>query len=102
MLKIEKRDGKRIYTISVKPRQISNATVEGEMTIQDSTWAILHTRFVFPSYHLPEYDFFEVEQNYTFVHDTAWMLKDQRFRYFTKSKKAGYQDKHWLPTLIMN
>jgi hypothetical protein len=88
MLKIEKRDGKRIYTISVKPRQISNATVEGEMTIQDSTWALLHTRFVFPSYHLPEYDFFEVEQNYAFVHDTAWMLKDQRFSYYTKSKKT--------------
>ena len=70
MLKIEKRDGKRVYTISVKPRQISNATVEGEMTIQDSTWALLHTRFVFPSYHLPEYDFFQVEQNYAFVHAT--------------------------------
>ncbi len=87
MLKIEKREGKRVYVISVKPRQISNATVEGEITIQDSTWAILHTRFRFPSYHLTEYDFFEVEQNYSFVQNRAWMLSRQRFSYYSKSKK---------------
>ncbi len=55
-----------MYVISVKPRQLSNATVEGDITIEDSTWVILHTRFSFPKYHLPEYDFFEVEQNYSF------------------------------------
>lgn len=87
MLKIERVDGKRNYIISVKPRQISNATVEGEITIQDSTWAILHTRFRFPSYHLPEYDFFEVEQDYSFVQDKAWMLSRQQFKYYTKSKQ---------------
>ncbi len=88
MLKIEKREGKRVYIISVKPRQISNATVEGEITIQDSTWAILHTRFSFPHYHLPEYDFFEVEQNYAFVQNTAWMLTRQQFNYYSKSKQS--------------
>ena len=87
MLKIERVDGKRNYIISVKPRQISNATVEGEITIQDSTWAILHTRFRFPSYHLPEYDFFEVEQDYSFVQNKAWMLNRQQFKYYTKSKQ---------------
>lgn len=87
MLKIEKKDGHRTYTISVKPRQISNATVEGEITIQDSTWAILHDKFRFPSYHLPEYDFFEVEQQYSFVQNKAWMLDKQLFTYYTKSNK---------------
>jgi hypothetical protein len=88
MLKIEKREGKRVYIISVKPRQISNATVEGEITIQDSTWAILHTRFRFPSYHLPEYDFFEVEQQYSYVQNKAWMLSRQQFNYYSKTKKG--------------
>jgi hypothetical protein len=87
MLKIEKRDGKRVFIISVKPRQISNATVEGEITIADSSWVILHTHFKFPSYHLPEYDFFEVEQQYSFVQNTAWMLTRQQFNYYSKSKK---------------
>ncbi|HEX2609239.1 MAG TPA: DUF5686 and carboxypeptidase regulatory-like domain-containing protein [Flavisolibacter sp.] len=86
-LKIEKRDGKRVYIISVKPRQISNATVEGEVTIQDSTWAILHTRLRFPSYHLPEYDFFEVDQQYSFIQDKAWMLTRQQFNYYSKSSR---------------
>lgn len=85
MLKTERVNGRRIFTISVKPRQLSNATVEGEITIQDSTWAILHTRFAFPPYHLPEYDFFEVDQTYELVQDKAWMITRQQFNYYTKA-----------------
>ena len=86
-IKIEKRNGIRVFVISVKPRQISNATVEGEITIQDSTWAILHAKFRFPKYHLTEYDFFEVEQEYNFVQDKAWMLTKQQFNYYSRSSK---------------
>ena len=63
-LKIEKRGAYKWYTILVKPRQLSNATVVGELTINDSSWTIEHTRFSFPKFHLPQYDFFEVEQWY--------------------------------------
>ncbi len=63
-VKTEKRGAYKWYTISVKPRTISNATVEGDLTISDSNWTIEHTRFRFPKYHLPQYDFFEVEQWY--------------------------------------
>ncbi|HEX8334978.1 MAG TPA: DUF5686 family protein, partial [Segetibacter sp.] len=63
-INVEKRGAYKWYTISVKPRLISNATVEGELTINDSTYTIEHTRFSFPKYHLPQYDFFEVEQWY--------------------------------------
>jgi hypothetical protein len=86
-LKIEKRNGIRVFVIQVKPRQLSNATVEGEIVIQDSSWAILQTRFRFPEYHLPEYDFFEVSQEYDFVDNKAWLLKKQQFNYFTKTSK---------------
>ena len=87
-LKREKRGDHMIYTIQVKPRQLSNATVEGEVTISDSSWAILHTRFSFPSYHLTEYDFFEVDQQYGLVNNKAWMLTRQLFNYYSKSGKG--------------
>lgn len=89
MVKIESRGAHKIYTISVKPRQLSNATVEGELTIMDSAWVLLHTKFSLPKYHLPEYDFFEVEQQYEFIGDTAWMTTRQNFTYFSKSGRAS-------------
>ncbi|MGV3528634.1 MAG: DUF5686 and carboxypeptidase regulatory-like domain-containing protein [Flavisolibacter sp.] len=91
-LHIERRGREKIYTISVKPRQLTNATVEGEITVSDSTWSILATRFVFPSYHLQEYNHFEVQQQYDLVNGKAWMLQQQKFIYYTedgKNKFAG-------------
>ena len=88
LLKTEFRGTRKIYTISVKPGKLSNATVEGEITIVDSLWVILHTRFQFPSYHLPEYDFFQVEQNYELVDQKAWMITRQAFTYFSKNNRA--------------
>lgn len=85
-VQITPRRGHKLYTVSVKPRQLSNATVSGELTVSDSAWVIEHTRFQFPKYHLPEYDFFEVEQRYEVVNNQAWMLNEQRFRYNSKSK----------------
>lgn len=82
----------KIYTISVKPRQLSNVTVEGELTISDSNWVLLKARFKLPSYHIPEYDFFEVNQDYSFINDTAWMISRQEFSYYSthgKGKLSG-------------
>lgn len=86
-LKIVHQNGHRYYIISVKPRQLSNATVEGEMTIMDTVFAVTHIRFSFPSYHLPAYDFFQVEQDYNFIQNKAWMLTRERFDYYSKSNK---------------
>jgi hypothetical protein len=85
-VKITPQRGHKLYTISVKPRQLSNATVNGELTISDSAWVIKKLRFQFPKYHLPEYDFFEVEQEYHLVNNQAWMLQQEAFRYSSKSK----------------
>jgi len=84
---IKNINGRKEFVISVKPRALSNATVEGEITIADSSWVILHTDFSFPKYHLPEYDFFEVGQDYHFVNDKAWMITNQRFTYYSKAGK---------------
>jgi hypothetical protein len=86
-VEIKKEGSQKIYVISVKPRQLSNATVEGEISIADSSWVILQTKFSFPKYHLPEYDFFQVEQRYDFVNKKAWMITHQQFTYFSKSGK---------------
>ncbi len=87
-LAITNEGGKKVYIISVKPRQLSNATVEGEITITDSSWAILHTKFSLPKYHLPEYDVFEVKQDYGFVDNRAWMIVRQEFTYLSKAGKS--------------
>lgn len=87
-LHIERRGKHKIYTISVKPRQLTNATVEGELTVSDSAWAMLHCRFRFPSYHLQEYEFLEVEQDFAYVQNKAWMLTKQQFTYYSKSGKG--------------
>lgn len=86
-LKIEKKNGHKYYTISIRPRQLSNATVEGEVTIQDSIFAITHARFTFPPYHLPEYDFFQVEQKFEYVQNKAWVMTREEFNYYSKSSK---------------
>lgn len=87
-LKTEQKGNQKIYTISIRPRQLSNATVEGEVTIADSSWVILQSKFHLPTYHLPEYDFFEIEQQYEPVQDTAWMITKQLFTYYSKTGKG--------------
>jgi hypothetical protein len=88
LVRTEHQGARKLFVISVKPRQVSNATVEGEITIADSLWVITHTQLKFPKYHLPEYDFFEVEQQYELINDTAWMITRQQFTYYSKSNKA--------------
>jgi hypothetical protein len=86
-LKVEKKNGHKYYTIQIRPRQLSNVTVEGEVTIQDTVYAITHARFSLPSYHLIQYDFLEVDQEYQFVQDTAWMLTREQFNYYARTNK---------------
>jgi len=88
-LKTEIVNGHKQYTISVRPRQLSNTTVEGEITILDSAWVITHAKLSLPKYHLAEYDFFEVEQNYNLINDTAWMITRQQFTYNAASGKRS-------------
>ena len=86
MMKIERKDGRKIYTIAIRPRQLSNATVEGELVIMDSLWVVLRSDFTLPQAHTPEYDYFEVSQQYNHVGDSAWVLGRQQFTYDNKIK----------------
>jgi hypothetical protein len=79
---------RKIYTISVRPKQLSNVTVEGELKILDSSWVILEAVFRLPSYHMPEYDFLEVRQNYSLIEDKAWLITRQEFIYYSKTGRG--------------
>ncbi len=92
-LKTERVGRRKIFTVSVRSRLLSNATVEGELTIMDSLWVILKAEFRLPTAHLPENDFFEVKQEYENVPVrtdsgaiTTWMIKQQQFNYYSKTK----------------
>jgi Family of unknown function (DUF5686)/CarboxypepD_reg-like domain len=87
-IKTSSQNGKKVFTISIKPRQVSNATVEGELDIEEGTWVVLRTKFQLPKFHLPEYDFFEVEQQYGYINNKAWMISRQKFTYYAKTAKS--------------
>ncbi|MGB2704685.1 MAG: DUF5686 family protein, partial [Chitinophagaceae bacterium] len=78
-LKIDRTVKPKVYTIAIRPRQLSNATIEGEIRVQDSTWAVLSVEFRIPPAHMPEYDFMEVKQEYGQVGDSGRMITRQQF-----------------------
>lgn len=87
-LKIDRTVKPKVYTIAIRPRQLSNATVEGEITIQDSTWNVLRVEFRLPPEHMPEYDYMEVKQEYNPIGDKARVIAREQFSYYTKTKKG--------------
>lgn len=78
----------KVYTIAIRPRQLSNAVIEGEIKIQDSTWNVISAEYRLPPAHMPEYDYMEVKQQYEKVGDSARMISRQQFIYYTKTKKG--------------
>jgi hypothetical protein len=87
-LRIRKEKNRTIYTIKATPTKLGNALVTGEMEIMDSAWVLLSSTFELPKYHLTEYDYFAVNQQYEWVNNKAWMPVRQSFTYITKSGKA--------------
>lgn len=87
-LKIDRTIKPKVYTISIRPRQLSNATIEGEISIQDSTWNVMSVTFRLPPAHMPEYDYMEVQQEYDQLGDSARVITRQQFSYYTKTKKG--------------
>ncbi len=88
-----KENGRNIYTIKVTPTKLGNALVSGQIEIMDSAWVLLSTQFEMPKFHLVEYDYFLVQQQYDFVNSKAWMPVRQEFTYITKSGKSKQSGK---------
>lgn len=87
-LKIDRTIKPKVYTIAIRPKQLSNAVIEGEIKIQDSTWNVMSAEYRLPPAHMPEYDYMEVKQQYDKVGDSARMISRQQFIYYTKTKKG--------------
>lgn len=87
-LKIDRTVKPKVYTIAIRPRQLSNATIEGEISIQDSTWNVISVDYRLPPAHMPEYDYMEVKQEYGKIGDSARVITRQQFTYYTKTKKG--------------
>ena len=91
MIKIFVENGIKYYKIKVIPGLMGNALVSGELTIQDSVWAIKSLKLSLPKYHMAEYDFFEVSQTYELT-DSAYVLQKMEFVYqakYGKTKTSG-------------
>jgi len=91
MLKIFWEDGIKYYKIKVQPGMLGNALVSGEIVIRDSLWCIKSLKLSFPKYHMAEYDYFEVSQDYE-INDSQYILKKQEFNYnarYGKTKNSG-------------
>ncbi len=82
-----KTNGRTYYDISFKPTALGNTLLTGQVTIMDSTWVITEASFNLPKYHLTEYDFFKINQQYKFVNDSAWLMEKQVFSYGAKEGK---------------
>jgi Family of unknown function (DUF5686)/CarboxypepD_reg-like domain len=88
-LRIRKEKNRTIYTIKVIPTKLGNALVTGEMEIMDSAWVMISSNFELPKFHLTEYDYFSVNQQYEWVNNKAWMPARQDFTYLTKAGKGS-------------
>mgnify|MGYP000394966511 FL=1 len=91
MVKVFRENGIKYYRIRVQPGVLGNALVTGEIVIRDSLWSIHSLTLSFPKYHMAEYDFFEVSQEYE-MNDSQYLLKKQEFIYrarYGKSKSSG-------------
>lgn len=84
-LGIRKLGNANIYTIQFSPTRMGNALLEGSLQIVDTSWAVIQSQFRFPKFHMPEYDFFEVVQEYEWMENKAWMISKQSFNYYSKS-----------------
>ncbi|MEO6228624.1 MAG: DUF5686 and carboxypeptidase regulatory-like domain-containing protein [Ferruginibacter sp.] len=87
-LRTRKENNRIIYTIKVIPGKLGNALVSGEMEIMDSAWVLLSSHFELPKFHLIEYDYFSVDQQYEWVNNKAWMPVKTDFNYLTKAGKG--------------
>ena len=89
-LRVRKENDRTIYTIKVTPGKLGNALVTGEMEIMDSAWVLLSSHFELPKFHLTEYDYFAVDQQYEWVNNKAWMQVRMDLTYLTKAGKKSF------------
>ncbi len=88
-----KQDGKKFYQISFKPKRKQELTFTGDFWVQDEIFAIKSIKIrIAEDANINFVEDFVIENEYTEVNDTTWMLKKEKiFADFTLSdKQVGF------------
>jgi hypothetical protein len=81
---ILKEDSAIVYKIKVTPRKSGNATADGYLYVNDSTWNINRLEFTLHKSGLKFYDVFTIRQQYHEIEKGFWIPDRQEFIYETK------------------
>lgn len=79
---------RKIYKVKVSPRKIGNALFNGEVEIYDSLWVIKSVRFSLNANHIPQYNTFDLKQDYMLTQDGYIFMKSQEFSYTKKAENG--------------
>ncbi|NBW37008.1 MAG: carboxypeptidase-like regulatory domain-containing protein, partial [Cytophagia bacterium] len=88
-----KENEKVVYKIRVIPRKSGDATVNGFLFINDSTWNINRLEFTIEKGGLRFYDLFTIKQKYEEVSKDWWIPTRQEFTYETKASGRIFKGK---------
>jgi hypothetical protein len=80
-------DGRLVNEIKVIPRKEGNSTVQGTLWIVEDEWTIDKLDLELPTGTLLFGDNFRIEQSYTTVGDSLWVVDRQAFYYESKLGK---------------
>jgi hypothetical protein len=83
------KDSVKYYRIKVTPRKSGNALIEGEITIQDSTWALVNCIATFPKHLVAEYKKFTAEINFEQVKPGTYLPSKKIFTYLMEDGSKG-------------
>lgn len=82
-------DGRHINEIKVIPRKEGNSTVKGTLWIVEDEWTIQRLELELPVGTLLIGDNFKIEQSYTQLGDSLWIVDRQAFLYTSKQGIKG-------------
>lgn len=80
-------NGEFISEIKVIPRKVGNSTVKGTLWISEKNWTIKQLDLELPKGTLLLSDNFRIEQSYTEVGDSLWIVDRLAFHYNTRQGK---------------
>lgn len=85
--------GRMMYRIQFKPRKQGNASFSGELIVYDKFWSLVKITADFEKGNLIKYDRFSVNQEYTCLQDSIWVINKQVFEYYYKTSKEEFPGK---------
>lgn len=79
-----RENGQLVYKIKVTPRKAGNSSCKGYIYINDGIWNINRLELTIYKGGLRFYDAFSIDQTYSLIEDSIWLVSRQAFEYETK------------------